>query len=44
MGEILPKSNLLGSTPRKWSFKVANLDQLWILILEPVEERLVGIW
>ena len=44
MGEMLPKSNLLGSTPRKWSFKLAKLDQLWILILEPVEERLVGIW
>ena len=25
-------------------FKVSNLDQLWILIFEPVEERLVGIW
>ena len=43
-GSVLPKRRLARQYTPQVTFRLAKLDELWILIFEPVEERLVGIW
>ena len=43
-GSVLPKRQLARQYAPQVTFRLAKLDELWILIFEPVEERLVGIW